>query len=279
MTKRAVLYARVSGDDRGNDGRNLAGQIEMCRSYAAARGYEVVAELPEDDKGASGAAFELPQLNRVRDMAARGEFDILIVRELDRLSRSLPKQLIVEEELKRAGVCIDYALAEYPDTPEGNLMKNLRASIAEFERLKIKERMVRGMELKVKAGSTMFQRRPPFGYREVERDGKWTLEIVEAEAVIVCMIFELYVSGGESGQPLSLHALARKLTELNVPTPTDMGDIWPTHHRLRGRANWSKGTLSKTIGYEVYVGVAIYGRNAKTPKDASTRCCPAYRAT
>jgi len=154
-------------------------------------------------------------------------------------------------------------------------MKNLRASIAEFERLKIKERMARGAELKVKAGSTMFQRRPPFGYREVERDKKWTLEIVEDEAAIVRMIFDLYVSGGENGQPLSLHALARKLTELGVPTPTDMGDIWPTHHRQRGRANWSKGTLSKTIGYEVYAGVAVYGRNAKTPKDVAPVAVPA----
>ena len=28
--KRAVLYARVSSDDRGKEGRNLAGQLEMC---------------------------------------------------------------------------------------------------------------------------------------------------------------------------------------------------------------------------------------------------------
>ena len=34
MTKRAVLYARVSGDDTGKDGRNLAGQLELCRNYA-----------------------------------------------------------------------------------------------------------------------------------------------------------------------------------------------------------------------------------------------------
>jgi hypothetical protein len=28
MIKRAVLYARVSGDDRDKDGRNLGGQLE-----------------------------------------------------------------------------------------------------------------------------------------------------------------------------------------------------------------------------------------------------------
>ena len=39
MTKRAVLYARVSGDDRGNDGRNLAGKLELAREYAMSKGY------------------------------------------------------------------------------------------------------------------------------------------------------------------------------------------------------------------------------------------------
>jgi DNA invertase Pin-like site-specific DNA recombinase len=51
--KRAVLYARVSGDDRDNDGRNLNGQLDMCRDHALSKGYRVVAELAEDEKGAS----------------------------------------------------------------------------------------------------------------------------------------------------------------------------------------------------------------------------------
>jgi DNA invertase Pin-like site-specific DNA recombinase len=51
-----------------------------------------VAELAEDVQGASGASFELPKLNRVLDMAEAGEFDVLAVRELDRLSRNLAKQ-------------------------------------------------------------------------------------------------------------------------------------------------------------------------------------------
>jgi hypothetical protein len=50
----------------------------MCREYALQRGYEVIEELAEDDRGASGAAFELPQLNKVREMARRRAFDLLV---------------------------------------------------------------------------------------------------------------------------------------------------------------------------------------------------------
>jgi site-specific DNA recombinase len=151
MGKRAVLYARVSGDDRDNEGRNLDGQITMCRVYALKHGFSIVAELQEDDRGASGASFDLPELNNAIDMAKLGEFDVLIVRELDRFSRKLSKQLIVENEFKHSGVEIEYVLGEYPDSLEGRLMKNVRATIAEYEREKIRERTSRARELKVKS--------------------------------------------------------------------------------------------------------------------------------
>jgi len=44
MTRRAVLCARVSGEDWSNDGRNLESQIGMARQYALERGYVVVEE-------------------------------------------------------------------------------------------------------------------------------------------------------------------------------------------------------------------------------------------
>ena len=41
-----------------------AGQLE--RSYAAEKGYRIIEELAEDERGASGAEIDLPQLDRVR---------------------------------------------------------------------------------------------------------------------------------------------------------------------------------------------------------------------
>ena len=93
MSKRAVLYARVSGDDTKNDGRNLQSQIEMCGEYAQAHGWTVVKELAENDR--SGADFDLPMLNEALEMARTGAFDVLVTRELDRFARKLAKQLII----------------------------------------------------------------------------------------------------------------------------------------------------------------------------------------
>ena len=257
MTKRAVLYARVSGDDTLKEGRNLAGQLDMCRKYAFEHGYIVAAELHEDDRGASGAAFELPQLNRLREMADAGEFDILVVREIDRLSRSLAKQLVVEEELQRAGVKIEYVLGEYPDTPEGRLNKHLRATIAEYEREKIHERMARGRVLKVQAGHVIVHGRPPYGYRRVDKNGKSTLVIEEAEARIVRLIFEWYTTGDGTGGALNMTAIKNKLDALHAPTYEDNRK---RHPKARGYGEWARGVIAKILRNETYTGVWRYHR-------------------
>ncbi len=260
MKKRAVLYARVSGDDRGNDGRNLTGQLDMCREHALKQKWDIVAELAEDDRGASGASFELPQLNRVRELAQAGEFDVLVVREIDRLSRNLAKQLIVEEELKRAGVEIEYALGEYPDTPEGRLNKHIRAIIAEFEREKIAERMTRGRRLEARNGSVVVHGLPPYGYQLAEVDGKTLLEICEAEAQVVRQIYHRYVYGCDEKGPMSIYTITCKLNEMGVPTFADSGTRHPIAPKQRGYGKWARSPVGRILKNETYAGTWHYGK-------------------
>lgn len=261
ITRRAVLYARVSSDDRRNDGRNLQGQLDMCRSYAAERGYDVIAELSEDDRGASGAAFELPQLSAVRRLAELHSFDVLVVREIDRLSRNLVKQLVVEDEMRRAGVCIEYVVGEYPDSAEGRLNKHIKATISEYEREKISERMVRGRRLKVAAGNVHAHGRPPFGYRLKREDRRETLEIEEAEAETIRQIFAWYTVGDQQHGPYSLRAIRSLLNERRTPTPADYGKGLT---KKRAFGNWSVSSVAYLLNCETYVGTWRYGKRATT---------------
>jgi site-specific DNA recombinase len=270
MQKRAVLYARVSSDDRGRDGRNLAGQLEMAREYAQKKGYAIVAELAEDDRGASGASFELPKLGEVLEMAEAGDFDVLVPREIDRLSRNLAKQLVVEEELQRKGVEVDYVLGDYPDTPEGRLNKHIRATIAEYEREKIIERMARGRQLKVKAGNVIVHGKPPYGYNAVKVDGKSTLAIHEEEAKVVRLIYHWYTEGGDDGQRMSLAAIARKLTEMGIPTYMNSRDVKLDNNRPRAD-RWSTATVRNILVSETYSGTWYWGKGigpSRKPRSA-----------
>jgi site-specific DNA recombinase len=252
--KRAVLYARTSGDDRESEGRNLKSQLEMAREHAQRKGYTVVAEIAEDDRGVSGAAFELEGLNRVLEMAQAGEFDVLIPRELDRLSRSLAKQLVVEEELRRADVQIEYVLADYEDTPEGNLMKNVRAVVAEYERLKITERTTRARRRQVAGGSVMVNGHPPYGYRVVKDGDKWVLVIDESESEVVRSVFTWYTRGDGIDGPLSIRAITHRLE--GIPTH------WDIHGRSKQRewGRWNISVVHEMLKNETYAGIWRYGK-------------------
>ncbi len=257
MKKRAVLYARVSGDDRGKDDRNLKGQLDMCREYALTHDYQIAQELAEDDRGASGASFDLPELGRALEMAHAGEFDVLIVREIDRLSRNLAKQLIVEQEFKRSDTTIEYVLGEYPDTPEGRLNKHIKATIAEYEREKITERMVRGRRLKVKDGSVVVHGKPPLGYKVEKRDKKTVLVPYGPQVRIVLLIYGWYVLGDGVSGPLTMTAIANKLTEMKVPTWEDRNGRKRKH---KPAGHWSKAIVAKILSNETYVGVWYYNK-------------------
>lgn len=248
VVERAVIYARVSKDDRSNEGRNLTGQLEMGRSYAAEKGYRIIEELAEDERGASGAEIDLPQLDRARQLAHDRAFEVLIVRELDRLSRNLAKQLIVEEELRQAGVRIEYVLSDYDDTPEGRLQKHIRATVAEYEREKIRERMVRGRRNKIKAGNILTSRgRCPYGYKIEIIDGKVHMVLNPETVNYVRLMFRWYGVGG-----LSMGEISRRLAQMGAPIPEQA--IRKNH------VGWLASSLSKMLKNETYTGTWYYGK-------------------
>lgn len=253
MTIRAVTYSRVSSDDHGKDGLNLTGQMELCRDYALKKGYTIVAELSEDERGVSGAAMNSPALHAALSMAGQNKFDVLIVREIDRFARSLAKQLIIEQEFKKYKVELEFVLESYTDTPEGSLHKNIKAVIAEYERVKIIERTVRGRRQKVRKGNILVHGRPPYGYRLEQKDRKSELIIHEAEARIIRLIYQWYLRGDDHHGPIASKTIANKLCEMGVPLPL-----------LSTQRNntWSRITVQNILANETYAGVWHYGKFA-----------------
>jgi len=258
MKTRAVLYARVSGDDH-DEASKLDAQISMCREYAGKQDYTILHEFQEDEYS-SGADLDLPHLNEALDLAKDGAFDVLVCRDMDRLARDLAKQLFIEDELKRAGVRIEYALENYDDSPEGGLMKHVRASVAEYERLKIRERTKRGKRNKARAGNVFCNGVPPYGYSEATVDGRRTLAIVPEDAAVVREVFNLYLNGDEMG----VKAIAAHLTDKRVPT---VGDIRRTvlAKTVAPRYCWHSSTVSRMLRRSVYRGKWIFAKNGGDP--------------
>ena len=267
--KRAVTYARVSGDDKHKTGgENLADQTRLCKEYAEKQGYVVLATLEEDDRGARGADFDLPMINKAIDMAHNQEFDVLVVRELDRLARDMAKQIYIERELERTNVKIEYVLYDFPDTPEGRFQKHIHASVAELEKELIKRRMSRGKRRELRKGQLINHGHPPFGYQNTSVDGKRTLAIEEKEAQVVRTIFDLYLNGDGNSGPMSIRAIAKRLTKLRIPTYADRrrkGDC--TTKSAMGHGEWGDSSVANILGNETYKGTWFYGQRGWDRED------------
>ena len=62
------------------------------------------AEWVFEDEGYSGATLERPGLERVRDLAAEGQIQVVLIYSPDRLSRKYAYQILLIEEFARQGV-------------------------------------------------------------------------------------------------------------------------------------------------------------------------------
>ena len=122
----------------------------------------MVADFEDND---GGAEWDLPGINALLDMANRREFDLLLVYDPDRFARSMAKQLVLEEELARHGVRIQYVTLRVGESAEDQLLKNVRSSIAEYERSKIALRTSRGRRAKAEKGMIVGNGWAPYGLR------------------------------------------------------------------------------------------------------------------
>ena len=139
----AALYARVSSD-RQKENHTIASQIAALTPFAETKGYLVPPEWQFQDDGYSGATLVRPGLEALRDLAATGEIQAVLVYSPDRLSRKYAYQVLVAEELARCGVELIFQRAPSGATAEDQLLVQFQGMIAEYERAQIAERSRRG---------------------------------------------------------------------------------------------------------------------------------------
>src|SRR5262245_52996373 len=135
---RAAIYARVSTLDQEPEN-----QLQELRRYVEARGWTAVEYV---DRGISGAKERRPALDGLVADARRRRFDVVVCWRLDRLGRNLKHLVTLLEELHAVGVAF-VSLGEGIDctTPAGKLQLHILAALAEFERERIRERVLAGL--------------------------------------------------------------------------------------------------------------------------------------
>jgi site-specific DNA recombinase len=246
---RAALYARVSSEQQAHS-RTIASQVASLRERITADGARLEPEHAFLDESYSGATLLRPALERLRDAVAAGAIDRIYVHSPDRLARRYAYQVLLIEEVRRAGVEIVFLNRPIGGSAEDDLLLQVQGMIAEYERAKILERSRRGRRHAARSGSVSALCAAPFGYRYVGKvagGGMARFEVIDDEARIVRQIFAWV-----GLERVSLHEVCRRLAETGCRTRT-------------GLARWDPTTVCGMLRNPAYIGRAAFGRSRFVP--------------
>lgn len=186
---KVAAYIRVSTHMQVEEGYSLQAQRERLKAYAFSQGWEIVQFFV--DEGLSAKDMDRPELQRMLKGVREGIFDIVLVYKLDRLTRSVIDLDKLLKEFSKHNVMFKSATEVYDTTTAtGRLFIRLVASMAQWERENLGERVRFGMEEKARTGKWAVST-PPFGYDSNDSN----LLINHSEAAIVKEIYTLYLSG------------------------------------------------------------------------------------
>jgi site-specific DNA recombinase len=250
----AAIYTRVSSEQQ-REQHTIASQTAALIEFATTRELEVPKAWIFEDEGYSGSTLERPGLERVRDLAAEGQIQAVLVYAPDRLSRKYAYQVLLIEELARHGVETIFLNAPQRATAEDQLLVQFQGMIAEYERAQILERSRRGKRHRARAGEISVLSGAPYGYRYIRKSEEALASYapIDTEARIVQQVYELYTVAG-----LSIGAITRWLNDHGVAT------------RKPG-ARWERSTVWAVLRNPAYRGTACFGKTRVAPRQRVTR--------
>ena len=190
----AAQYLRKSRMEEGMDTQEvLAKHRKALAEFAASHDIHIIETYYEVVSGES--LYARPEMLRLLEDVEEGQYDAVLVMDLDRLSRGRMKdQGIILDAFRESGTLIV--------TPEKtyDLADDLDDELAEFKTFMsrreykiINKRLRRGLKQTIRDGC--YVANAPYGYRKVTVDRKPTLEIYEPEAKFVRMMYQLYLQG------------------------------------------------------------------------------------
>uniref|UniRef100_UPI00273DAF2F recombinase family protein n=1 Tax=Oceaniradius stylonematis TaxID=2184161 RepID=UPI00273DAF2F len=235
--QRAAIYARFSTDLQ-ND-RSVEDQHALCRTFAEREGLNPILQF--EDRAQSGATLVGRNgIARLMRAAQNGQYSVLIVEALDRLSRDQEDLAHIWKRLSFLGIEIR---AVHDGTADA-IQVGIRGLLGNLFLTDLAHKVRRGMDGVVRDGRHAGGK--AYGYAPVPgQPGE--LEIVREEAETVRRIFKEYAAGRTPRE------IAHDLNADQVPPPR--GKHW-TASTINGNKTRHHGILLN----ELYAGVLVWNR-------------------
>jgi site-specific DNA recombinase len=269
----AVVYTRFSSDRQRE--ASSEDQARNCRRRIEAEGWQLVEHFK--DEGITGSTAERPAYKAMLTAAAAGEFTVLLIDDLSRLSRDQIESERVIRRLEFSGVRIIAVSDGYDSTSRSaarKIQRGVKGLMNEMRLDELREQVHRGLTGQALAKFWCGGR--PYGYKlvqvtdaqRVDSYGKpaaigTRLERNPDQDVIVAEVFSHFADDW------SVYAIAAELNRRGVPSP---GTAW--RNRRVGRASkWVASGIQTLLENELYRGEYCWNktRRDKEPETNARR--------
>lgn len=246
--KRIAVYGRYSSDKQAPTSAD--DQIARCVHVVEQRGGVVAPTHRFKDEAISGSKSHRPGLDALMDKVRKRELDLIVVEDLDRLSRDLGDTLAIFDTLAWHDVeMLSVSDGMSTNGPSAKNQVVFKGMMAEGFLAALRDKTFRGQEQRFRNGYATGA--VSYGFRTTPKRNlegvvvAHNIHIDETQAAVVRRVFAEYLAGR------SIVHIARLLNAENIPPPRS--------RKRKGVAVWGDTTIRGMLHNEAYAGVWRYG--------------------
>jgi len=199
--KIAIIYCRVSVEDKLNPGLSIEAQELTCKRKAEEEGYTVLEVIKDDGK--SGGNLKRLGIQRILRLVAEKSINAIYLVHKDRLSRNMADHIFLTDLFRKNKIVLRSINEPLMDNSAVSItMDMMMASFNQYHRLNTAEKVRATMYEKANAG--YFPGMAPFGYKNVVNPnalGRFDRKIIvvdEETAPFIKEAFKLFGTGNYS---------------------------------------------------------------------------------
>ena len=257
---KAGIYLRLSKEDI-QENNSIEAQRMITTEYAKKQGFTIVEEY--EDNGYSGMLDSRPALNRMIVDIITNKINMVIVKDISRLTRDKNKTGYYTEVFFPDNDVRFISVTEMIDSGERYEIDDsimLRGIVNQYYVADMSKK-IKSVKTNLKKEGYFVEHSVPYGYKK-DKEEKYKVLIDENVAENVKLIFSMYLQGYSQGK------IAKHLTSLNIDTPK-------TYKGEKAAINeWRNDTIGRILKDPFYTGKIIINKYVNDYRIKKTKKTP-----
>ena len=239
MRELAIGYCRVSTKKQEKQGLSLDAQEDYIKNFVSGNDYDLVKVFKVQE---SGGDSERKHLTKAFAYCTENDIKHILITDSDRWTRSREMDVEAQKFIKKHALKVHIirekiVIGQFGSVAE-KLFHNIMIDVAESRRDEITEKVLTGIEQKLKRGE--FPSTPPLGYRSISKTERRPHRIIQTDAAPkMKQLLELFNSG-------------KFTVRQAIKLARDIG------LKPQRKETFTKGALAKLIGNRFYYGEFEY---------------------